>query len=131
MREPERIDRILGKIRRLWHRYPDQRLGQLLENYVFPSGDLRGASTAWLFHQEDDGTEGHLDVTLGLMEAERQASLETSGWTPREANMELLKVIMLHLQTLQGGGFGKPGMADLQFCGRLHALVEKGVGQND
>lgn len=32
MRDPERIDRIVERLRILWHKMPDQRLGQLLMN---------------------------------------------------------------------------------------------------
>ena len=44
---------------------------------------------------------------------------------PQQANQEILKVIGLHLQMLQGGKFGTPTVNDLQFCGELHALLEK------
>ena len=64
MRDPERIDRMVEKLRTLWHRHPDQRLGQLIENYVIPSGEMRGASTAWLFYTEDEETEALLDTML-------------------------------------------------------------------
>ena len=49
MRDPKRIPTILKGLQRLWEKYPDQRLGQLLENYVFGCGCI--------FHQEDDVTE--------------------------------------------------------------------------
>lgn len=32
MRDPERIERILGKLRKHWNRYPDQRFWQILFN---------------------------------------------------------------------------------------------------
>ena len=32
MRDPARIDRILGKLRSYWLQVPDQRLGQVYEN---------------------------------------------------------------------------------------------------
>ena len=66
MRDPERIDRILEKIGRLWHRYPDQRLGQLIDNYVIPTG-RPAFETAPLRYQEDDETEEILDVSLEQM----------------------------------------------------------------
>lgn len=49
MRDEKRIDVILNEIGRVWHKYPDQRLGQLLSNYVF------GHHTD-IFFQEDDTT---------------------------------------------------------------------------
>ena len=46
MRNPERIENVLNRIRRLWHVYPDLRLGQLILNAVGPDHDL--------FYVEDD-----------------------------------------------------------------------------
>lgn len=60
MREPKRIKRILLLIDKLWNEYPDQRLGQLLENYVF--GCQRGGCCK--FHVEDDDVEKHLKNML-------------------------------------------------------------------
>ena len=36
MRDPKRIPEILARLQLLWERYPDMRLGQLLEN-VYPN----------------------------------------------------------------------------------------------
>lgn len=58
MREEERIDRICDKIRTLWKKHPDQRLGQLLFNYAW--GENR------LFYVEDYETEMELDLELGI-----------------------------------------------------------------
>ena len=64
MSDPARIDRILDKLRVLWKAYPDQRLGQIIENNVIPSGELRGALTYWLFGCEDEVAEFNLDKSL-------------------------------------------------------------------
>lgn len=48
MRNPDRIGKILERLGILWNYYPDQRLGQLLSNYVFGRGDI--------FFPEDDET---------------------------------------------------------------------------
>ena len=32
MRNPERIDKVLAEISKIWHQYPDLRLGQLIQN---------------------------------------------------------------------------------------------------
>lgn len=48
MRDPERIDVICKNLAKLWKYFPDQRLGQLIENYLIPQGKL--------FFQEDDDT---------------------------------------------------------------------------
>ena len=36
MRDPKRIERMLGKLGQLWKQTPDWRLGQLLLNVGFP-----------------------------------------------------------------------------------------------
>lgn len=57
MRDPKRIPRMCKKIERVWKEFPDQRLGQLLANYVF--GHHRD-----IFFQEDDESEKFLDFLL-------------------------------------------------------------------
>jgi uncharacterized protein YihD (DUF1040 family) len=57
MRDPARIDRIVGLLRRYWHQYPDLRLGQLIVN-------VTGSSDP--FYREDDQTEQQLRAALGL-----------------------------------------------------------------
>jgi hypothetical protein len=64
MRDPERISRILKKLETLWLRHPDQRLGQLLENYIFFEGKRGDQTSVALFYQEDDSTEIILDVRI-------------------------------------------------------------------
>ena len=51
MRDPERIDRVVEKLRQLWHKMPDQRLGQLLLN-VHQFSDVDWGTGIW--HVEDD-----------------------------------------------------------------------------
>lgn len=57
MRDPKRIDRILVLLSKLWKKYPDQRLGQLLENYIFTEGQRGDKTSVRLFYQEDTDTE--------------------------------------------------------------------------
>ncbi len=57
MRDSKRIKRILNKIEKLWNKYPDQRLGQLLGNYIFT--ETRYDLSMW--NLEDDETEKRLD----------------------------------------------------------------------
>jgi hypothetical protein len=66
MRDINRIERICHDLERLWKQHPDQRLGQLLENYVFPpmigiiktkAGGDASVKTAYLWSQEDDETD--------------------------------------------------------------------------
>ncbi len=69
MRDPKRIKRILEKIETLWNLYPNQRLAQLIENYILPSGDERCAdSSALRFYTEDDVIEKELDKILKTFE---------------------------------------------------------------
>lgn len=56
MRDTNRIDRICGKLDVLWHEYPDQRLGQLIVNYLMNEENV--------FWQDDDVTESRLDSFL-------------------------------------------------------------------
>lgn len=49
MRDINRIDIICDNLRKLWYYFPDMRLGQLLENYIYDS-------PMNLFSQEDDIT---------------------------------------------------------------------------
>ena len=64
MREKERINRICKKLAEMWVKYPDQRLGQLLENYIFFKGKRGDVTSIRLFYQEDDETENILNELL-------------------------------------------------------------------
>jgi uncharacterized protein YihD (DUF1040 family) len=55
---------ILKLLRKLWQRYPDQRLGQLLENYVFFEGKRGDLTSVKLFFQEDWKTQALLECLL-------------------------------------------------------------------
>lgn len=59
MRDVNRIDEVLTNLRILWMNYPDMRLGQLLENFVF--------STDTMFYQEDDVTNEKLKETWNAL----------------------------------------------------------------
>lgn len=59
MRDPARIDRMIERLRELWRRYPDQRLGQLLVNVIRP-----GEPCPRVFYAEDDDTEAKLLALL-------------------------------------------------------------------
>jgi len=64
MMELARIKRIISKLQKLWEKTPDQRLGQVLENYIFYKGSRGDNTSCVLFYQEDDDTEKILDVRL-------------------------------------------------------------------
>ena len=55
MRDPKRIERMCDLLKEQWHKYPDQRLGQLLINYVFGR-----VNRHVIFYQEDDESEERL-----------------------------------------------------------------------
>ena len=65
MRDPKRISRIINKLSKLWERHPDQRFGQLLENYV------TGTPTASNWFIEDDYWERIIDKQLSRQESPR------------------------------------------------------------
>jgi len=56
MREQERIKRICEKLEQVWIKYPDMRLGQLIENFV--------CIPQKLWQQEDNITEEILNEVL-------------------------------------------------------------------
>jgi hypothetical protein len=68
MRDPARIEPILWKLRQVWERDPDLRLGQLIANAA-PPADLAPGD---FFNVEDEGIERGLDRPPGD-DAERPA----------------------------------------------------------
>ena len=62
MRDLERIDRICQKLNKVWKEMPDQRLGQMLENYIF------GRDSQNLWFQDDDCTERRFDNIIRLID---------------------------------------------------------------
>jgi hypothetical protein len=60
MRNKDRIPIIIHDIKRLWLQHPDMRLGQLLENYVFTSGQRGDKTSVALFYQEDNDTKAKI-----------------------------------------------------------------------
>lgn len=56
MRDPERIERMLTEIRRIWKLHPDMRLGQLMYNlYATYAGRKAMPNCFDYFYVEDDG----------------------------------------------------------------------------
>lgn len=64
MRDPERIDRMIGKLRALWKDNPDQRLGQLVVNLYRQPVTSPTPYDCLLFNVEDDDMEIEIDDTL-------------------------------------------------------------------
>lgn len=57
MRDPKRIPRICKKLEKLWKKYPDFRLGQLVSN-------LLGPGPHDVFNVEDNWWEQYIDEDL-------------------------------------------------------------------
>lgn len=62
MRDPNRIDRMTSKLRRLWHLKPDWRLGQMVDNMKGVAGPQ--CFTTTVFSVEDDRMEQAIDAAL-------------------------------------------------------------------
>jgi hypothetical protein len=57
MRDPARIDRMIGLLRGLWVAYPDLRLGQIIDNakvFALREQHLDGSPLPDTFYVEDD-----------------------------------------------------------------------------
>ena len=61
MRDPERIPRIMKLMQELWERHPDERAGQLMENYIF---GCERQTKKCVFHIEDDQVERTLKAQI-------------------------------------------------------------------
>ena len=57
MRNPDRIPRICFKLIKLWQLQSDLRFGQLLENYIYPFGEVD-------WHEEEDRLERKIDKAI-------------------------------------------------------------------
>jgi len=69
MRELERIDRIINKINILWKLHFDQRLMQLMINYILP----RIKTDNKYFYLEDDDIETQINIiTRMLMKVKKE-----------------------------------------------------------
>lgn len=60
--EQEEILKLLGK---LWEKYPNERLGQILENFIFFEGKRGDKTSIRLFYQEDKRTLALLKLLVG------------------------------------------------------------------
>ena len=65
MRDPNRIKRICQILENAWRRYPDQRLGQFLLNYVF--GSI--GRDSHIYHKEDGEIENLLKDCIKKFDA--------------------------------------------------------------
>jgi len=64
MRDPKRIDEILEKFGKLWKQFPDQRFGQVFENYLLSNKNRGDGTSCELFFTEDDKYELILNKIL-------------------------------------------------------------------
>ena len=78
MRDPSRIPKILNKLRLLWEKYPDLRLGQLVEN-----ARCSQSVKVDTFNIEDDALEEGLDTW-----AFRMLICETPDKSPQDDAIE-------------------------------------------
>lgn len=60
MRDKDRIDRMVETLRQTWHKYPDMRLGQLVNNapYFEADGTNSGYSSPAFLVEDDRMEEG-------------------------------------------------------------------------
>ena len=56
MRKPNRIPRLLKKVEKLWKKYPDLRLGQLIMNLAYDNIDP--------YYMEDKKLETRIDTHI-------------------------------------------------------------------
>jgi len=61
MRDEKRIDKILDKVKVLWKMVPDERFGQVVENYLLTNKNRGDGTSAELFFTEDPIYEKQLD----------------------------------------------------------------------
>lgn len=64
-RDPKRIKRVCQLLENAWSRYPDQRLGQFLLNYVF--GSI--GRDSHIYHKEDDLIQSLLEEYIKKFDA--------------------------------------------------------------
>ena len=69
MRDPNRIPRILEELQRIWKKYPDFRLCQLLEPCKYSSEGVQ----IDLFYLEDDDLIARLKQFDGRMEDQKRS----------------------------------------------------------
>lgn len=71
MRDPERIERMIRKLRAAWYAAPDQRLGQLVFNAIRTgrTGEEMHGNQTWCFVPliEDDEMEKRLEEQLEFL----------------------------------------------------------------
>ena len=61
MRDEKRIDKILEKLKTLWKMVPDERFGQVVENYLLTNKNRGDGTSTELFFTEDTVYEKQLD----------------------------------------------------------------------
>jgi hypothetical protein len=73
MRDRERIYRVTTKLMILWGYVPDERFGQMLENYVYPARIVHHKAVSIIdWHMEDDVFEKKLDRAIELMKSRKR-----------------------------------------------------------
>jgi uncharacterized protein YihD (DUF1040 family) len=88
MRDPERIKRICDKLNSVWMHYPDMRLGQFLENFIYPH---HMNSNGCIFYYEDDMVEEKLDEMIKKREPETHKIIKGNkkdNWKERKSHFD-------------------------------------------
>lgn len=62
--KPNHNKEILSLLEELWNKYPQMRLGQLLENFVFLDGERGDKTSQELYYQYDEKTIKRLKEVL-------------------------------------------------------------------
>jgi hypothetical protein len=81
MRDPERIERILEKLKTVWVNQPDTRLLQLLINILTREHQRPDISKSTLYFLEDGELELALDSELNIVEW-----IKTIEFPPKDVN---------------------------------------------
>lgn len=68
MRNPERIDRVLEDLRRIWKKSPDLRLGQVIIGCVQQKVLGRSVQTNDVFYIEDEKLQAGMKIYEGLID---------------------------------------------------------------
>ncbi len=88
MERTKQIEQVCHDLERLWKQYPEQRLGQLLENYIFPpclyivnttAGGQAKGKTAILFWQEDDETDKRIIMNTDFKHSPVNSEVVNNG----------------------------------------------------
>ena len=120
MRDPDRIDRIIERLRQVWKTHPDLRLGQLLVNAIRPSQPC-----PQVFYPEDSLIENGLE-NYSNPGTERYASKEV---TLELSKAEALVLIEFLLRFQDKDTLGIEHKAETRILWDVCAMLERKLGR--